>query len=59
MHPYQEIVCMDRHSDGIPMETDDPNTLTCQSVATNDAPKDPHPTAPLHGILPGHGPSLH
>ena len=46
MNPNIGIVHTDRCSDGLYMVPDNPNTLTYQSVATNDDPRDP-----LHGSI--------
>ena len=40
MHPYRVILRKYRRSDGLYMRQDVPNTLTCQSAGTNDAPRD-------------------
>ena len=37
IHPDREIVRTYRQSDGISTRLDIPNTLTCQSSATNDS----------------------
>ena len=58
MHPRRGIVGTDRRSDSISLVPDDPNTLTRQCNGTNDAPRDPRSSAPLHRTLPGHGPDL-
>ena len=41
MNTYQRIVNMDGHSEGPSTIPYDPKTLTCQSAATNDSPRDP------------------
>ena len=41
MHPDIGIVRTYRRSDGLYTRPDKQNTLTCQSVDTNDAPRDP------------------
>ena len=41
MHLDRVIVCTDIWYDGIHTRPDDPNTLTHQSSATNDAPRNP------------------
>ena len=46
MHVDRGIVCTYRHSDGLCTRPDNQNTLTCQSVDTNDAHRDP-----LHGSI--------
>ena len=40
MNPYRGIVHEYRQSDGLSTTLNGPNTLTCQSVATNNAPRD-------------------
>ena len=53
MHLYRGIVRTFRWSDGISTITEEPNISTCQSSATNDAPRDTSQlTVLLHGILP-------
>ena len=49
MHPHQGIVHTKKWSDGLYTILDEPNTLTCQSAATNDTPRDP-----LYGSVTNH-----
>ena len=48
MHPCIEIVCTYRHPDGLSAIPEDPNTLTRQSAATNDAPRGPPTSRPRY-----------
>ena len=48
----ESIVHTERWSYGIFTRPYNPNNLTIQSTAANDAPRDPIYAAPLHGILP-------
>ena len=43
---------------GLYKRPDTPNTLTCQSTAMNDAPRDPCLNGTLYGILPVHRPNV-
>ena len=54
MHPYRGILRLYRRPDCLYTIPDGPNTLTCQSTATNYAPRDP-PSWPhyTHVILSG------
>ena len=58
MHPDRVIVRTYTRPDGLSTRPDYQNTLTRQSVNTNNAPRDPASASPLHGILSGHGPTL-
>ena len=57
MHPDRGIVRMHIRSDVIYTRSYDNNTINRQYTATNDPPREPF-TAPIHGILPGNGPTL-
>ena len=58
MHPDRGIVRTNRRSDGLSTRPDGPNTLTFQSAGVITTPIGTCFTAPLHGILPVHGPDL-
>ena len=53
MNIYQVIFHIDRLPDGLSTIPNDLINLTCQSAATNDAPRNLI-TSLLHGILPTH-----
>ena len=59
MHLYRVIIRADRRLDGISKRTDNPNTLTLQSIGTNDSPRDPFSMVSLHVIMSVHGLYLH
>ena len=41
IHLDRGIFCTHKQSDGLFTRPDGPNTLTCQSAVTNDAPREP------------------